>query len=104
MQVCFFFLTAARRRSGTVPKSFKPCGCIRTYVVEVVPGLNEAFPKGEEAAGPFGKQDDGLGQTQHVVDSFNEAQRVSWDVLLQTAQTPLEQDRRDAFRKRRLLI
>lgn len=73
--------------------------CLHTYVIEVVPGPNEAFPEGEDAAAPAGEEDHNLRQRQHVVDGADEAQRVCGNLLLQAAQPGLKQDGGDACRR-----
>lgn len=64
----------------------------RTHIVEVVPGLNEAIPQGENATAPAREEDHSLGQRQHVVDGSDEPQRVFGNLLLQAAQPGLKQD------------
>lgn len=64
----------------------------RTHIVEVVPGLNEAIPQGEDAAAPPREEDHSLGQRQHVVDGGDEPQCVFGNLLLQAAQSGLKQD------------
>lgn len=69
-----------------------------TYVIEFVPGLNKAFPEGEDATAPSWEKNHGLGQRQHVVDRSDEAQRILRDFLLQAAQPGLKQDGGDTCR------
>lgn len=65
---------------------------LRTHVTDVVPGLNEALPEGEDAAAPEREQDHSLRQRQHVTDGGDEAQDVFRNLFLQAAQPGLKQD------------
>ena len=70
-----------------------------TYVRQLVPGLNKAFPEGEDATAPAWEKDHHLRQRQHAVDCVYEAQRVLRNFLLQAAQPGLKQDGGDTCRE-----
>lgn len=75
---------------------------LHTYVIEVIPGLDEAFPEGEDAAAPAREEDHSLGQRQHVIGGGDEAQSVLGNLLLQAAQPGLKQDGGDTCRRSNL--
>lgn len=70
-----------------------------TYVVEVIPGLDELRPEGEDLAGPARKEQHALREGQHVVGCRNEAECVCWNLFLKTAQTGLKQDGGNSWTK-----
>lgn len=72
---------------------------LHTYVTEVVPGLNEAFPEGEDATAPAREQEHSLGELQHVIDGVDEAQYVFGNLFLQAAQPGLKQDAGDTCKR-----
>lgn len=75
-----------------------PLSRTRTHVVDVVPGLDEASPEGQDGAAPPREQGHGLREEQHVVDGGDEAQSAARNLLLQTAQPRLKQDGGDTCR------
>lgn len=69
------------------------CLLLHTNVCDVVPGLDEAFPYRDEAAGPTREEVRDVGQRKHVVDTTDEALNVWIDLLSQAAQPGFKQDR-----------
>lgn len=65
---------------------------LRTYIREVVPGLDEAFPEGEDVAAPAREEEHRVGERQHVANGRDEAESVTGNLLLQAAQPGLKQD------------
>lgn len=65
---------------------------LHTYFIEVIPGLNEAFPEGEDVAGPSWEEKHHVSKRQHVVNSLDEAKSLMGNLLLQAPQSGLKQD------------
>lgn len=84
---------------GTPNVSFCFFLLLHTYVIQVIPGLNEAFPDGEDVAGPAREEGHGRRERQHVIGGADEAQRVFGHLLLQAAQPRLKQDGGDTYRR-----
>lgn len=75
---------------------------LHTYTRQVVPGLNEALPQGQEAATPAREQENQLGQRKHVTDGGDEVHDIFGELLLQAAQPGLKQDSRDTCRTKKM--